>query len=74
MAPELTTNYKELVKSLKSENFHSMIDIGLCNLHIVSGSFKTGGEKSSWNISETLKGSYQILHDTPVRREDFLPM
>ena len=63
--------YKELVKSRKLENFHSMIDIGSCNLHIVSGSFKTGAEKSSWNISETLKGSYQILHDTPARREDY---
>ena len=37
----------------------------------MSGSFKDGAEKSSWDIQKTLKGSYQILHDTPARREDY---
>ena len=63
--------YKELVKIRKSQMFHKMIDIGSCTLHILSGSFKTGAEKSSWDIQKTLKGSYQILHDTPARREDY---
>ena len=39
--------YKELVKIRKSQMFHKMRDIGSCTLHIVSGSFKTGAEKSS---------------------------
>ena len=53
------------------ELMHKLIDIGSCNLHIISGAFKTGAEKSGWNIHKTLKGSWQIFHDAPVRREDY---
>ena len=50
---------------------HKLIDIGSCNLHIISGAFKTGAQKTGWNIDKTLKGSYQIFHETPARREDY---
>ena len=50
---------------------HSLIDIGSCSLHIVYGSFQTGAEKTGWNLKTLLEGSFQILHDTPARREDY---
>ena len=38
------------------------------------GSFKTGTEKTGWNLKSLLKDSFQILHDTPAKREDYEPV
>ena len=48
-----------------------MINIGSCGLHIVHGAFKDGIKATDWKAQETLKGSYQVLHDTPARRADY---
>ena len=50
---------------------HELIIIGSCGLHTIHGAFKTGAESTSWNIRKTLHGSYQILHDSSARRDDF---
>ena len=63
--------YNEIVQDRQENMVHSLIDIGSCSLHIVHGSFKTGAEKTGWNLKALLKGSFQILRDTPVRREDY---
>lgn len=63
--------FKEFAKARKDDMLHTLIDIGSCSLHIVHGSFKTGAKKSNWNIKETLRGVFQILHNTPARREDY---
>ena len=34
--------------------------------------FKTGAESTCWGMKKTLKGTYQIFHDSPATREDFL--
>lgn len=63
------------LRSLKidweSQLIHKLVDIGSCNLHIVSGGFKTGAEKSGFKVHNTLKGAYQIFHEAPARREDY---
>ena len=63
--------YNEIVQDRQENMVHSLIDIGSCSLHIVLGSFKIGAEKTGWNLKALLKGSFQILHDTPTRREDY---
>ena len=63
--------YNKIVQDRQENMVHSLIDIGSCSLHIVHGSFKTGAEKTGWNLKALLKGSFQILHDTPARREDY---
>ena len=63
--------YNKIVQDRQENMVHSLIDIGSCSLHIVHGSFKTGAEKTGWNLKALLKGSFQILRDTPVRREDY---
>ena len=35
----------------------SLIDIGSCNLHLIHWAFKTGSEKSSWDLHKILKGA-----------------
>ena len=49
-----------------------MIDMGTCRLHVVHGAFKCGIESTDCNIKETLKGSHQLLHDTPARQADYV--
>ena len=59
---------QELVKHQEElEIDEKMIDFGTCRLHVVHGAFKYGIESTDCNIKETLKGSHQLLHDTPAR-------
>ena len=63
--------YDELVKQRQEMELHQLINIGSCGLHIIHSAFKTGVEKTDWCIKNTLKGSFQIMHDTPARRSDY---
>ena len=63
--------YYEIVQDRQENMVYLLIDIGSCSLHIVHGSFKTGAEKTGCNLKVLLKGSFQILHDTPARIEDY---
>ena len=65
--------YQEIVKRREELEIHNkMIDIGSCGLHIIHGAFKTGIKSTNWNAEKTLRGSYQLLHDTPARRADYI--
>ena len=67
-------NHKSLEKlqkdCLKNEQ-HELISIGSCGLHTIHRAFQTRAESTSWNTRKTLHGLYQILHDSPARRDDF---
>ena len=61
--------YNEVVKQRQEMELHQLINIGSCGLHIIHDAFKTGVEKTEWCIKNALKGSFQILHDTPARSD-----
>ena len=61
----------EIVQDRQENMVQSLTDISSCRIHIVYGSFKTGAEKTGWNLKGLPKGSFQFLHDTPARREDY---
>ena len=64
---------QELVKHREELEIEGkMIVIGRCRLHLVHGAFKCGIESTDWNKKETLKGSHQLLHDTPARRAHYV--
>ena len=66
------TNLKLLseVQNQRQKNkLSSFIGIGSCNLYLIHGAFKTGSEKSSWDLHKILKRAFKLLHDSPVRRE-----
>ena len=68
------TNLKFLseMKIEREKNEQSkLIDIGSCSLHSIHGAFKSGSEKSGWDLHKILKGSFTLLHDSPARREDY---
>ena len=64
--------YKGLEDHREREELPKMINIGSCNLHIVHGAFKSGFESTDWGMKKLLKGCYQILHDSPARRADYI--
>ncbi|XP_047140612.1 uncharacterized protein LOC124815840 [Hydra vulgaris] len=69
-----STNLKfldDLNKHRKDNEMPQLINIGSCSLHVIHGAFKTAIESTAWNIKETLKGCWQILHDSPARRQDY---
>ena len=65
--PTVNLKFLEKLQKDRLENEQQ----GSCGLHTIHGAVKTGAESKSWNIRKTLHGSYQILHDSPARRDDF---
>ena len=51
--------------------FLHLLDIGTCGLHSLRGSFKMGIEKSEWEMKYLMKVSFNILHDSPARLDDY---
>ena len=71
--PKFNTKfYGEIITNRVQSMFHKLIDFDSCNLHIVHGILKARAEKSDWKLKKTLKRAFQILHDTPARREDYV--
>ena len=56
----------------ESEELPGLINAGSCNLHVLNNAFKTGANATSWNLHKLMKGSFQILHDSSARREDYI--
>ena len=49
----------------------ALIGMGSCGPHTVHGALKCGAQSTGWKLKEILSGSYQILHDSPARRDDY---
>ncbi|XP_057299676.1 uncharacterized protein LOC130630266 [Hydractinia symbiolongicarpus] len=70
--PSVNFKFLEKVQKDRLDNEqHQLIDIGSCGLHTIHGAFKNAAVSTEWNIKKILHGSYQILHDTPARRDDY---
>lgn len=63
--------YSKAEKSLQDVHNTHLINIGSCGLHIVHGAFKKGMERTDWKVDSVLRAMYQLLKDTPARREDY---
>ena len=63
--------YGTFVQKRKDEKYHSLIDIGSCGSHVIHGSLETGVDDSQLGLKKLMKGTYQLVHDTPARRDDY---
>ena len=61
-----------LTKDRTENGLSDLIDIGSCLLNVINGAFQTASMASSWNLKKILKTGWQIIHDSPARREDFM--
>jgi len=58
--------HREFVEK-RQENYHSLINIRSCGLHVIHGSLGTGVDASNWGLKKVMKGAYQLFHDSPDR-------
>ncbi|KAK9952663.1 hypothetical protein ABG768_018477 [Culter alburnus] len=64
--------YKKVEQSLADEYGLNLLNLGSCGLHIVNGAFQKGLSSTGWRIDGFLRAIYQLLHDCPARREEYL--
>ena len=70
--PSINLRFLQKVQYDRVENEQpALINIGNCGLHTVDGAFKCGAQSTGWKLKEILSGSYQILHDSPARRDNY---
>ena len=50
----------------------SLINIGVCNLHVVHGAFCTGMKVTGWKFDDIFKAMYSFFKNTYKRRTDFV--
>ena len=71
--PAINSKFFDALINYRSEcELPQLINIGSCSLHTVHGALKTAVESTCLNIKQTLKGIWQILHESPARREVFV--
>ena len=54
---------QKINEECKANEFHHLISIGSCGLHIVHGAFRTGAEATDWSTKKILRAAYIVLHD-----------
>ena len=64
---DLTTNLER-----NSEELPQLLNIGSCRLHIGHGGLQKGLHESGWKLGHLMRLLWQLFHDTPARREDFV--
>ena len=65
---------RTLSKDRTKNGLSDLIDIGSCLLNVINGAFQTTNMASSWNLKKILKTGWQIIRDSPARREDLMPV
>ena len=68
--PNMNWKFDCFINERKSEELPGLINIGSCSLHVLNNTFKTGANATRWNLHKLMKACFQILHDSPARRED----
>ena len=61
-----------LKKQLEQQDLPKLLNIGSCNLHVIHSSFKSVFQSVEWNIGKLMKASYNLFHDSPARRADYV--
>ena len=71
-APSVNIKLLQVVQDdRKDKGLPYLLDIRTCGLHTLHGSFKTGIEKSEWEMKSLMKASFNLLHDSPARWDDY---
>jgi hypothetical protein len=63
--------YDELVDQRNSEDLPKLLNMGSCSLHVIHGAFKTGAQKTGWNVDSFLRSLQYLFRDAPARAEDY---
>ena len=61
-----------LDKQHEQQELPKLLNIGSCNLHVIHGAFKSGFQSAEWNIGKLMKASFNLFHNSPARRTDYV--
>ena len=61
--------FNEYLNKFAETILHSLINIEICNFHIVNGSLQTGGPASGWGLINIMKSAHRVLHNSQARRQ-----
>ena len=64
--------YRDLKEYREKEKLPEMTSFRSFNLYILHGAFKSGFESTDWEMEVLLKSCYQVLHDSPAPRDDYV--
>lgn len=62
--------FKDLNAERASAGYPDLLNVGTCSLHTVHGSLKC--TTIDWKIENILRSLWQVFHESPARREDFV--
>ena len=55
----------------ENDDYPDLTDIGSCRLHVVHGAFRTGVQKTEWEINSILLALYNLFPNSPAKRQDY---
>ena len=67
-------NWKFYTDLTKERNSEELLNIGSCGLHIVHGGLQKDVNESVWKLGHLMRSLWQLFHDTPAWREDFVKL
>ena len=64
--------FEILQKRVQQDAGKSLLNIGLCGLHILHNAFRDGCKSTGWEVGHALSSIYWLFHNCPARHEDFV--
>ena len=65
---------EEVKEERENAELSKLSDMGNCNLQSLHGAFKSGCEKTGWELKSKTKGAFQLLKDSLARCEGYVSM
>ena len=71
--PSVNVKFLKVVSDNRAQaELPQVIDIGTCPLHVLHGAFQTGAEAAGWKLKKILRALFQMFHQAPARRDDYV--
>ena len=71
VGPNVNLAFLDLLREYrKDEQLNTLLEIGICGLHTIHNSFKTGAKSSEWKLNNIISAMYKIF-EFPSRRADY---
>ena len=61
----------EAQRLIETPDSPKLVDIGICNLHVLHGAFRFGVTKTGWKMAEILRALSNLFSYTYARRSDY---
>lgn len=62
---------ESFLKDFESKFNKSLLETGVCSLHVVSGALKYGHKIAEWRVEAFLKALYELWKRSPARRDEY---